>query len=169
MPIISSDIKFYLSGGAANSDANASLGGAISSTEIVDATLHNLFDVVGSAETASGDVEYRCMYVKNTHGTLTLQASTAFISSNTPSADTDAAIGLGTAAIGASEQTTATESAAPSGVSFSAPSTQPAGLSIGDLAPGEYKAIWVRRTVSAAASAYSNDGVTIDVGGDTAA
>lgn len=169
MPIIASDIKFYLSGGAANSDVDASLGGAISSVEITTATLHNLFDVVSSAETTAGDIEYRCIYAKNTHGSLTLQASTAFVSANTPSGDTSADIGLGTAAISATEQTIADESTAPSAVSFSAPATQGAGLSIGDLTPGQFKAIWVRRTINAAASAYSNDSVTVDVGGDTAA
>ena len=50
MPIVAGDIDYFLSGGGANSDPDASLGAAISSTEIVDASIHNLFDVVGSAE-----------------------------------------------------------------------------------------------------------------------
>lgn len=170
MPVIAAEIKFFLSGGAANSDVDASLGGAKSSVEVTDATLHNLFDVVSSAEALAGDVEYRCIYVENTNGSaIDLQSAAAWISSNTPSGDTDLAIGLGSAAIDATEQTVADESSAPSAVSFSAPATQGAGLSIGDLAAGEHKAIWLRRTVGATAAAYNNDTATINVGGDTAA
>ena len=54
MPIVAGDIDFRLSGGAANSDVNASLGGAKSSTELVDATLHNLFDQVSGDEAQAG-------------------------------------------------------------------------------------------------------------------
>lgn len=169
MPIVANDIKFYLSGGAGNTDVNASLGGAKSSTEITTATLHNLFDQVSSAESSAGDTEYRCIYVENTHGTLTLQNAAAYISSNTPSGDTTLDIGLGTAGIDTQEQTVADESTAPSGVTFSAPATLGAGLSIGNLAAGSYMAIWLRRTVNSSAAAYSNDGATVNVGGDTAA
>lgn len=169
MAVLSTDIKFYLSGGAANSDVNASLGGAKSSTEITTATLHNLFDIVSSAEADSGDVEYRCLYVENTNGTDTLLNAVAWLSANTPSGDTTLDIGLGTSAIDGTEQTVANESTAPAGVTFSAPATQGAGLSIGNLTAGQHKAIWLRRTVSATAAAYNNDSATINVGGDTGA
>lgn len=86
MPIISTDIQYRLSGGAANSDPNVALGGAKSSTS-VGAGLHNLFDIVSSAESSSGDTEYRCVYVHNNHGTLTMQNSVIWIASNTPSAE----------------------------------------------------------------------------------
>ena len=49
MPIVAADIKEYLSGGGSNSDPNAALGGAISSTEVTDNTTHNLWDVVSSS------------------------------------------------------------------------------------------------------------------------
>jgi len=169
MPIIATDIKFYLSGGGANADVNASLGGAISSVEISSAVAHNLFDQVSDGETSLGDIEYRCIYVKNEHATLTLQASKAFIPTNTPSGDTSSDIGLGTSAINATEQTVADEDTAPATVTFSAPANQGAGLLIGDLAPGETKAIWVRRTINTAAAAYNSDGATVSVGGATAA
>ncbi|KZZ75251.1 hypothetical protein A3765_10535 [Oleiphilus sp. HI0130] len=169
MAVLTADIKFYLSGGGANSDVNASLGGAKSSTEITSATLHNLFDVVSSAEASAGDTEYRCIYVENTNGTDSLTSAVAYISSNTPSADTTIDIGLGTSAIDGTEQTVANESTAPAGVTFSAPATLGAGLAIGDLTAGQHKAIWIRRTVNAAAAAYNNDTATINVGGETGA
>lgn len=161
MPIVASDILIKQSG------AN-NLGGAISANG-VSAALHGLFDAVTGAESSAGDVEYRCVYVKNNHVTLTLYNAVAFIQSNTPSASTTCDIGLGTATIGNEEQTVGNEGTAPSGVSFSAPTTYSGGLFIGDLAPGQAKAIWIRRTVTSNASAYSGDGMTLAVQGDTAA
>lgn len=167
MPIVANDILLMLSGGAANSNPNASLGGVISATELVSASLHNLFDKVPSAEAAAGSVEYRCIYVRNEHDTLTLEDAKVFIPSNTVSADTELAIGLGTSAVNGTEQTVADETTAPAGVTFSAPGTYAAGLVIGNLAPNATKAVWIRRTVNAGAAA-ANDSATLRVQGDTA-
>lgn len=168
MAIAASDIDFRLSGGASNADGNASIGGAISSNA-VSASLNALFDRVTGAEASAGDTEYRCIYVKNSHATLTLYAATVWLSSNTPSADTAAAIGLGAAAVNATETAVADESTAPAAVSFSAPASYAAGLLIGDIPAGQYKAVWIRRTVTASAAAYNNDGFTLNVQGDSGA
>jgi len=165
MPIISTDIKYRLSGGAVNTDPNASLGGAKSST---DAPL-NYFDDVSSGEAASGDVEYRCLYVHNNHGSLTLQNAVIWIQTNTPSTDTDIAIGAGTSAVNGVEQTVGSENSAPSVVSFTSPTNQATGISLGNIPAGQHKAVWVRRTVQAAAQAYNNDTFTLRVQGDTSA
>jgi hypothetical protein len=170
MPIVSTDILYKLSGGGSNTDPNASLGGVISSTNIdLTTTLHNLFDQVSSAESSAGDTEYRCFYVKNNHGSLALQSAKVWIETNTPSSDTTAEIALGTSAVNGTEQTIADESTAPTGTSFSTAAGEGNALSIGNIPAGEHKAIWVKRIVSASASAYNNDGVTIRVRGDTAA
>ena len=161
MAIISTDIQYRLSGGASNSDPALSLGGVKSST-----AASNYFDDVSSAEASAGDTEYRCVYVHNNHGTLSLIGAKVFIQTNTPSSDTDVAIGLGSSAINGTEQTVANESTAPTGVSFSAPTTFAGGLAIGDLAAGAHKAVWVRRTVNAGAAAYA-DSFTLRVQGDT--
>ena len=161
MAIVSTDIQYRLSGGSSNSDPAASLGGVKSST-----AASNYFDDVSSAEASAGDTEYRCVYVHNNHGTLSLIGAKVFIQANTPSSDTDVAIGLGSSAINGTEQTVANESTAPTGVSFSAPTTFAGGLAIGDLAAGAHKAVWVRRTVNAGAAAYA-DSFTLRVQGDT--
>ena len=161
MAIVSTDIQYRLSGGASNSDPALSLGGVKSST-----AASNYFDDVSSAEASAGDTEYRCVYVHNNHGTLSLIGAKVFIQTNTPSSDTDVAIGLGSSAINGTEQTVADESTAPTGVSFSAPTTFAGGLAIGDLAAGAHKAVWVRRTVNAGAAAYA-DSFTLRVQGDT--
>lgn len=53
MAITATDIQFRLSGGSGNTDVNASLGGAKSSTQITSASLHNLFDQVSGDESAA--------------------------------------------------------------------------------------------------------------------
>lgn len=169
MAIVAGDIKLYLSGGGANSDPNAALGGVISSTEVVDNTLHNLFDKVTGAEGLAGDTEYRCVYIKNTHGTLTLESAKVWVETNTPSGDSAIAIALGGEGENGTAETIADESTAPSGESFSAPVDYANGLSLGDLDAGNYYPIWVRRTISAAAGAYDDDSVVLGIQGDTAA
>lgn len=165
MPIVSGDIAYRLSGGASNSDQNASLGGVKSS----NAVSASLFDLVGSAEASAGDTEYRCLYVHNGHGSLTMLNSVIWIQSNTPSTDTDLAIGAGTSAVNGTEQTVADESTAPTGITFSAAANEGAAVALGDIPPGEHKAVWLRRTVGAAAAAYTGDGATLRVKCDTLA
>lgn len=162
MPIVSTDIKYRLSGGASNTDPAAALGGVKSSTDAAS----TIFDDVSSAEATAGDIEYRCIYVHNNHGSLTLQGAKVWIQTQTPSADTDVAIGLGSSAVNGTEQTVANESTAPTSVTFSAPSSFAGGLTIGDIPAGQHKAVWVRRTVNAGAAAAS-DSFALRVQGDT--
>lgn len=162
MPIVSTDIKYRLSGGASNTDPAAALGGAKSSTDAAS----TIFDDVSSAEATAGDIEYRCVYVHNNHGSLTLQGAKVWIQTQTPSADTDVAIGLGSSAVNGTEQTVANEGTAPTSVTFSAPSSFAGGLTIGDIPAGQHKAVWVRRTVNAGAAAAS-DSFALRVQGDT--
>ncbi len=168
MPIISTDIQYRLSGGSGNTDVNASLGGVKSSTS-VSTGLHNLFDIVSSAEASAGDTEYRCVYVHNNHGSLTMQSSKIWIATNTPSTDTSIEIALGSSAVNGTEQTVANENTAPTGVTFSAPASEGAALSIGDIPAGQHKAVWIKRIVNAGAAAYNSDGCTLTTKCDTAA
>jgi hypothetical protein len=179
MAITAADIKFKLSvktGSAGNSTAGTtggSLGKYISTTEITDATLHNLFDLITGDENAASDVEYRAYFVHNSHATLTLYSPVVWISSET-AGGASAAIGVDTtaaSAVGASSAQAievADEGTAPSGVSFSAPTSKATGLAVGDLAAGQVRAIWVRRTAANTAP-LDLDGVVIRVEGDTAA
>lgn len=162
MPIITTDIKYKLSGGAANSDPLLSIGGAKSSVDSSSA----IFDDVSSAEASAGDVEYRCVYILNNHGSLSYQAAKVWIQAQTPSGDTDVAIGLAAAGLNAAETAVANENTAPAGVTFSAPSSFAGGLSLGTIPAGQYYGVWVRRTVNAAAASAS-DSFTLRVQGDT--
>lgn len=172
--IVAADMKWFLSGGSANTNPNNSLGGIRSTTAITDNTLRNLFDDVGVVEAQLGDVEYRCLYLKNDHATDTLHAVKIWIDSNTPSASTDMAIGLDPAGVTdgvsppAAVPSPLDENNPPSGVSFSAsplPTSQATGLLIGDMGPQTCQAIWVRRTVTALAPAAGHDASTYKIAG----
>lgn len=179
MAITSTDIKYKFSvktGSAGNSTAGTaagSLGKYISTTEITDNTLNNLFDDVSGDENAASDVEYRCIFVHNAHGSLALQNAVVWLSAETAggaaaaiAVDGVAASAIGSASPQADEVTD--EQTAPSGESFSSPTTKGTGLSLGTINAGQCRAIWVRRT-AANTAALDNDGVTIRVEGDTAA
>lgn len=167
MAILASEIKEYRS--TFSNSGIDSLGGAITATEIVDNTTHNIWDVVSSTESNSGDTEYRCIYVKNTNGTLTLQAAKVWIATNTPSTDTSVEIGLGSSAVNGTEQTVANEGTAPTSVTFSTAAGEGNALTIGDIPTGQHKAIWIKRIVGATAGAYNDDNYVLSYAGDTAA
>lgn len=178
MAITSTDILFRYSTGSGPGDANpgsapGSLGGFVSTTTITSAVLNNLFDDVTGDENAALDDEYRCFFVLNNHGTLTLQNAVVWLSAEV-AGGADADIGLdpvGVTAKGsasAQADTIADEDTPPTGVTFSAPGDKATALVIGDIPAGSVAAIWVRRTATNSA-AQSNDGATIRIEGDTAA
>ena len=160
MSIIPSEIKYY------KSATSTSLGGAITATELSGAA-NDLFDPVTGDEADSGDIEYRCIYVKNTNGTIPLGSPRVFILTNTPSTFTDIEIGLGVSAIDGVEPSVADENSAPVGVVFSLANGYSNGLAFPTLSPGQYKAVWLRRNVDIAARAYNSDSVIISTTGYT--
>lgn len=164
MPIVAADIQYRLSGGAANATPLTSVGGAKSSVAAPAA----LFDDVSGAESAAGDIEYRCIYVHNNHGTLAAQNAVLWIQANTPSTDTTIDVGLGAAAINGTETAVADETVAPGGgVTFSAPTSSAGALALGTIPAGQHRAVWVRRTVNVNAPAVA-DSFTLRVQADTA-
>lgn len=170
MPIVASDLKIRLSGGSANSDPNASLGGAKSSVEVVDNTLHNIFDIVSGSESLAGDIEYRGIYLHNGHGSLTAQNVRVYISSPTTSTADEWDIALAGEGLNATMETIAAGGkTGPVGESFSRPSTYATGLNAGNIPAGQHYGIWLRRTVNAAAPAIDNNSITINYDCDTAA
>lgn len=169
MAILSTDIIYRLSGGAANSDPNASLGGAKSSTALTDNVLNNLWDDVSGDEGSPGDTEYRCIYIHNNHGSLILTQPKVWVSSDTTSANDEVDIGLGSSAVNGTEQTVANESTAPTAVTFSHPTTKATGIALGDIPAGQHRALWLKRVVGASAAAIDNNAFNISVEGDSAA
>ena len=168
MPIASSELLFCLSGGAGNSTPASSLGGVKSTTTITDATLNNLWDDVSAAEASSGDLEYRGIFLMNTNTTLTLSNARAWISATTSAPGDEWAITTDTIGINtANSMSSCTdESTAPAGtgtwVAFGTT------LSIGTMGPTKSIGLWIRRSVSAAATSYASNSASITWDGETA-
>jgi hypothetical protein len=168
--IESADIKIYLSGGAGNTDPNASLGGVISATEVVDDNLHNLFAKVSAAEALAGSTKYRGIYIKNENGhTLTWEDVKAYINSQSTSPDTSVEIAVALEVADETMDTIANEDTAPDpAVDFTATTDPDLGKDVGDLEDGSYRGIWVKRIVSPSASAFGNDTAELGGRGETA-
>jgi len=179
MAIQASDLLFKFSvktGSAGDSvagNAAGSLGKYISQTEITDAVLNNLFDDVSGDDNAASDVEYRCIFVHNNHASLTWENPVVWLSAET-AGGADIAIAVDDVAVSAKGASAAqadevaNEDAAPSGESFSSPSSKGAGLALGSIPAGSVKAVWVRRSATNSAALDSDD-VTLTYEGDTAA
>lgn len=180
MPIAPSDILFKLSvttgtsgNSTSQSDVDTSLGKYISLTEITSGVLNNLFDDVTGDENAASDVEYRCFFVHNAHGSLTYRNAKLWISDEVAGgasvaigADPTSSSLIGSSSAQAVE--VADESTAPSGVTFSSPVVKASGVSLGNIAAGYCRGVWVRRT-AANTTAVNSDGATLSVAGDTGA
>lgn len=180
MAITAGDIlyKYSVAAAAGNTTigtAPTSLGDQISTTPIPDASIDNLFDVITGDENAASDVEYRCFFVHNAHATLTWENVMVWLSAEVGGGaaaaialDNIAASAVGSASAQAAAVANENTSPGAGAGAFSSPTTKGTGLAIGNLAPGQVKAIWVRRT-AANTGAVNNDGVTIRCEGDTAA
>ena len=169
MPVAQSDMKVrysVLTGSAGNSTAGTragSLGKYISTTDV--GTQPNVFfDDVQSAEASAGDTEYSCVFVLNDHATdsaanvnVQIVSEVAGGAVAAAALDNIAASAKGSASAQAAQ--VADENTAPSGVGTFGTSA----LSIGTLAAGQCKGVWVRRTVSASTAAATGDGFTLRV------
>lgn len=176
MAITSGDLATRFSGGAANTNKDASLGGAMSTVGggiWTGGTLHDLFDIVTGDENAASESEYRCVYLQNNHGSLTYQNVKFWVSAEQAGGATFA-IALGAATDAAASATptavgpVANENTAPSGPTFSTPTDKASGLDIGDIGAGFAFPVWFRRT-TANSAALDNDSATVSFEGDTAA
>lgn len=173
MTVAASDILLKYSvgtGAAGNATAgtrDTSLGKYISTTQ-VSAPPNAFWDDVASAEASAGDTEYRCIFVHNAHATdsalnvtVTINSEVALGGTTTVALDNAAASAIGSATAQA-DGPVANENTAPTAVgSFS---TGP--VTIGTLAAGQCRAVWLKRVVSASTAAIVGDGFTFHVAGD---
>jgi hypothetical protein len=159
------DIEFRYSGGAANADPSLSLGGAMSSEIVPSNSLANLFSEVALAESEFGLVDYRCIYVLNTHASDTLAIGAANTQLPPDQAGASIAMGLDPAGVNADAQAIAYSTAVPVGVAFLAYPPSGAGLDLGDLGPSDFIAVWIRRTIPANTNVPTSDEFTLRISG----
>ncbi len=171
--ITSGDILFLLSiltgtagGSLAQGNANNSLGKYASLTAASSA-LNALFDRISEDENANSAVDYRCVFVMN-NSAQTAYGVTVWVNNQTSGGAT-AAIGVDPTGISDYEESdaqavqVATETDAPAGVAFSAPTSKATGILVGDVPAGHCFAVWYRRT-AANNGAKDLDGFQLGVG-----
>lgn len=159
MKIEPTDLKFY--------STVAGLGGAITATEVSNGQLHNIFGKVEAADALAGSTQYQCIYFKNEHSTLTLFEAVTYLTSNTPSEDTNLFIALGSSGVGGTEQSIVDINTAPAGVTFT--DTLNDVLIAGDVPAGSYFPLWLQRVIDPATEAFASDGVAVTFQGKTEA
>ena len=170
MPIVAANISMRLSGGLANVNPEASLGGAMGTAAgaiVTTDVLNNSFNDFTSAEAAVTEDFYRGKFYDNEHATLQLTNPFMWISSQTSSGDTDVAIAL--AAQGknlAIEGPLATELIVPATVTFTAPASKGAGIAFPSLDAGDNQGWWLRYQITAPAAA-ALDTMTLAFEGDS--
>ena len=154
-------------------DVDDSLGGHVATTQITDATLNNLFDDVSGDDNAASDVEYRGFFVYNSNVSLPWQSVKMWISASVTGGalaciakDTKAVTTVGHSA--ASQMLEIPDEDTSPGLTFTAPETKVAGISLGTIALNSVHGIWVVRAARNSA-AIDNDGLTVSCEGDTAA
>lgn len=167
-PILSAEIEFRYGGG--NGGASK-FGGAIDNTgaAIIGGAATNTFDDITSGEAASGETTYSCVFVKNATGSgETWKNPKVWIDGTPAIPSSTAAIALDKNGRNHDAVTIATETTAPDigGTAWASPTTKATGLPLGDLAPGDYYAIWERRVISSG-SGTAPDGISIRCEGDT--
>ena len=148
--------QIFFSGGAANTDPNASLGAAISTTQMTDATLENMFDNIKRKEILVGKTEYRGLYIKNSHATLPVHGAVIYVDQD-PN-QTQVSFGLDPAGSGDGTttgvmQTISTEDTVPTGVTFEDVNEFKVKLPLPTLKPLEVVGVWMKRIAVGSGSA----------------
>ena len=172
MAILTTEIDTFLSGGAANSDPDNSLGGVRSTTTELNPVVseENLFNNVDGTEAAAGSVKFRGLYFENENASISLVATKIWFSTQTPSGDTVIAMALSAEGLNTTmEGPLANEDTVPATVSFTEPATKAGGLSMGTVPSLQDYGFWVRRTVTGGASAFDDDDWAYTIEGDTVA
>ena len=160
MAVAASDIALLLSGGAANTDPLAALGGAASATNVVAGGLNSIFRDITASEAATGITLYRCLYLQNNNVVDTATNIVLHIETLSTSLSSATSMGVGTAAVNGTEQIIASETTAPAGVVLTAPTAFASAVALGDLGPGETRSLWVALAITAGAGFQSPDAVT---------
>lgn len=171
MSVVASDIKILYStksGSAGHSltqtDPTLSLGKYASTSEVPNSSLGNVFPAFSGTENANSEEKYSCVFVWNSHASLSITTVILYRLSQTAdglvySAGLDP---IGAVPIDDTDPqatTIADQYAAPAGVSFLAPTTRETGIEVGTIGSGECVAVWLKAAAQDTAAVPSDSGV----------
>ena len=148
MALSAASIKFYQCTVWAEGDTH---GGDIDTgSEITSGADQNIFDDVTNTERDAGDTEYRKIFIRNENAD-TWNAVKAWIDTFTAASNDEITIKLGTNA--------GVQSVEGVAAGYVSPDSKVHGdvLSVGDLAQNAYKAVWIKRVVSAGGDGYTEN------------
>jgi hypothetical protein len=172
MPISSADLLFRYSvqteAGDDQLNPNASLGGFVSDTAWTGG-LDSLFSDVTALENAGDQIDYRCIFLYNSHPSLTLIRPVAWISGTvfcTINIGVDVNPPSPYNSPTAQALTVANTLTAPVGVTFVPATNQKQGLVLGNIPAGMVLAIWIERTAPGT-PALGNDKFVLQILGNT--
>lgn len=120
-------------------------------TITVSSNLHTVFGPTTALQALVGDIQYRCLYFRNNHPTLTANDVRLYLHAP-PALPQTIGLGLDPAGVGNGTttgvaQTIASATTAPAGVTFSSPTQAVNGIVLGSLGPNQAVAFWQKRTV----------------------
>lgn len=132
---------------------SGTLGGNVTQSNIAVANRTQLlFDNVSAANSADGEAEYRCIFVKNNHASDTMTLVSVWVQSNSNPAEVFT-LGLDPAGKNGTPAVISGSTTPPAGVTFVSYPGIADALSIGTLAAGDYYPVWVKRQIIADAGA----------------
>ena len=170
--VASSDIVLNYTGGTGNTDPEQSLGGAIGGVVDGGASNNDMNDIT-STEATDGIIIYRAYMYENTSSTTDddFVDPKVWVSSQpnfNSGVGTDVYIGVSNQDKNIDMEVISDEETAPASVTFTLPTANGAdALSIGTLAPDDYRGIWVRYTVTAGQTVAGQDMYTLAIQGDS--
>lgn len=159
MSIVPSDIGMYLTGGSSNTNPNLSLGGNVSSTEVVSNELHKLFRRITDSEASSGVTLYRCVAIKNKDPALEMRNVAFYMVVDSKSGDSLVTYSRAQAGKNTVETAVANEFTAPTGsnINFVAALQRSGGLNLGNLDQNEFFNVWIKYIVQPGSLPFAND------------
>lgn len=159
MSIEVGEIGLFLTGGSANANPNASLGGNVSTVQVVNNQLHNLFRRVTDGEASSGVTLYRCVAVKNRDPSLEMRNVAFYMVTDSKSADSLVLYSRGQSDKNQVETAIVDEFTSPTGsnINFVAALNRTGGLNLGSLDAGEWRNVWIKYVVQPGAEPFPND------------
>ena len=162
MPVSISQLKFYKSTPSTGSGQNR--GGAISAVEIdkninpASPIWNQIFRDFTNTERNNGSTQYKCIFLKNTHATLTVTNGQIWFSAVTPNPSTYTRMGLETNAISTPAHTIANETTAPSGIDLDTRHNAPGeSITLPSIPAGGYVGIWFMIELRPNAAYYAKD------------
>lgn len=182
MAIVTTDIQFLLSAPQASSGYTKagvpgnSLGLYVSTTQVSQTQLNNMFSDITGAQNAAGQVDYTCLFIFNNNASQSMLNPVAWIPSGLLGAQNTSVFAIGAdptvptvlGSSAAQADVISNPTVVPSGVTtWAAPSlTYSGGVALPTIPAKYVQAVWIRRTATGAAGLNQ---LSVDVTFDTLA